>query len=105
MKRIIDTSQILGTVELPDGLREICATAVASYDEASRHLVTRLDSFLRATGSRVEERHVSAPWLPPAETLTETAEPEEAPDLAREIFHRWVAKVRQSAPSIHSATL
>jgi hypothetical protein len=105
MKRVIDTSEVLGTVELPNGTCEVCATACAEYDEGSSRLVVRLDSFLRTADLRAKEREFSADWLPKAEVVTESVGPEETVDFARDIFHRWVRKVREAAPSLHSQTL
>ena len=103
MKRIIDTSEVLGTVETPDGNREVCASAEAGFDEAAGRLVVKLEAFLRPTGLLVKERHFRAGWLPVNETLTESVGTEECHDMAREIFHRWVRKVREAAPQLHHA--
>ena len=104
MKRIIDTIEALGNVETPDGPYEVCASADAGYDEAAARLVVTLDSFLRTTDLRKKERHLRADWLPKPVTITEAAGPEEGVDLARDIFHRWVRKVREAAPGLRSPT-
>lgn len=105
MKRVIDTSEILGTVELPTGRHEVCASAVAGYDEGRGHLVVNLSSFLRMEDLREKERQISADWLPKPETVTESVGPEEAGEVARDIFHRWAKKVRQSAPALHGPVI
>jgi len=104
MKRVIDTSEVLGAVDLPKGACEVCAAADANYDEATNHLVVRLTSFLRSTDIRVKEKQLSAKWLPKPETVTESSGPDETVEMAREIFHRWVRKVRESTPVLHSST-
>lgn len=104
MKRVIDTSEVLGTVDLPNGVHEVCAAADASYDEGTNRLAVRLDSFLRASDLRVKETHFCADWLPKPETVTESVGPDETGEVARDIFHRWVRKVREAAPSLHRPT-
>ena len=101
MKRIIDTSEVLGTVEVPEGLCELCASAEANFDEAAGRLVTKLEAFLRPTDLLVKERRFRADWLPKNETVTESVAREECHEVAREIFHRWVRKVREAAPQLH----
>ena len=100
MKRVIDRSVVLGTVAVPEGACEVCASADARYDGAAGRLEVRLESFLRPAALRVKERHVHAEWLPADETVTESGALEEAHDEAREIFHRWVGKVRAAAPQL-----
>ena len=104
MKRVIDTSEVLGTVDLPSGTCELCAAAEANYDEEKNRLVVRLNSFLRTTDLRSKEKRLSANWLPKPETVTESVGSEETLEVARDIFHRWVRKVREAAPSLHSPT-
>jgi hypothetical protein len=101
MKRIIDTSEAVGTVEAAEGTHELCAAADASYDEGAGRLLVELKAFLRPTGLRAKERHFRADWLPANEVLSETVSLDECREVAREIFHRWVRKVRKAAPQLH----
>ena len=101
MKRIIDTSEVLGTVEIPEGTREVCASAEANYDEDARRLVMKLDAYLRNTELVTKEKRFAAAWLPKSETVRESVGPDEAMAMAREIFHRWVQKVRRAVPTLH----
>ena len=101
MKRVIDTSEVLGTVETPEGTCEVCAAADAGFDEGNERLVLKLETYLRPAGLLVKERHFRADWLPANETITESVGREEASEMAREIFHRWVRKVREAAPTLH----
>jgi hypothetical protein len=103
MKRITDTSEVLGTVDMPEGLCELCAYADASLDESLNQLVVKLGAFLRPRGLLVKEHRFSAAWLPKDEVVTESVEREECREVAREIFHRWVHKVREAAPQLHPA--
>jgi hypothetical protein len=101
MKQIIDTSEVLGTVEGPEGRCELCAAAEASFDEGLGRLVVKLEAFLRPTDLLIKERHFRADWLPKNETVTESVAREECHEVAREIFSRWVRKVQESAPKLH----
>ena len=102
MKRVIDTSEVLGTVETPQGTCEVCASAEAGYDESAGRLLVKLEAFLRPAGLLVKERHFRADWLPANETISESGGRDESSEMAREIFHRWVGKVRKAAPALHS---
>jgi hypothetical protein len=103
MKRVIDTSETLGTVEVPEGLCELCASAEEGFDEVASRLVVKLEAFLRPVDLLAKERHFRAGWLPGNETVTESVAREECHEVARDIFHRWVRKVRDSAPQLHHA--
>ena len=100
MKRVIDTSEVLGVVETPEGAREVCAAANASYDEGTATLVVMLDAYLRSTGLLSKEKRFPADWLPKPETVRETVGPDETTEMARDIFHRWTRKVRQAVPAL-----
>jgi hypothetical protein len=103
MKRVLSTSEVLGTVELPEGTCEVCASADAGFDEAAGRLAVNLEAFLRPASLRAKERHFRADWLPANETITESVAREECHEVAREIFHRWARKVREAAPQLHHA--
>jgi hypothetical protein len=101
MKRVIDTSEVLGTVELPEGVCEVCASADANYDESAGKLVIGLDSFIRTTNLGTMQRWFASDWLPKPEKVRESVGPDEAPDLARDIFNPWAREVRAAAPLLH----
>ena len=101
MKRIIDTSEALSTVETPEGLCELCASADATFDEEANRLVMKLESYLRPNDLLTKERRFRAGWLPGNETIIESVALEECREMAREIFHRWVRKVGEAAPQLH----
>jgi hypothetical protein len=102
MRHVIDISEFVGTVEMPEGECEVCASAVAQYDEDAGRLVTNLGSFLRTTDLRKKERRLTAEWLPRPQTVTERVGPDETVEMARDIFHRWVTKVREASPALRS---
>lgn len=100
MKKVINISEMVETVETAAGLCDVCAVADANYDESTGRLVMSLDSVLRTTDLRRAERRVEAGWLPKGESLEERVDPGEASDAAKAIFQRWVQKVRQAVPAL-----
>jgi hypothetical protein len=99
MKRIISSSEIIGQFTRDEHEFEVCATGEASFDEGKSELIVELDSFIRPVDLRAKEAHAPADWLPRKQTLKESVSQDETVDLAKDIFHRWVGKVRQSVPS------
>ena len=102
MKRIIDTSDILGILETAEGTREVCVSAEPSYDENSAQLIVKLDGFLRNTDLLSKEKRFVADWIPKPEIIRESVGQDETVEMARDIFHRWVRKVKDAAPSLTS---
>ena len=103
MKRIISSSEIIGLFTRGEHEFEVCATGEANFDEGKSQLIIELDSFIRPVDLRAKEAHLPADWLPRKQTLKESVSHDETFDLAKDIFHRWVGKVRQSVPSpIHT---
>jgi hypothetical protein len=100
MKRVTDTTEVLGTVVLPEGGFEVCASADAKYDEEATRLEVKMDAFIRTTDLLTKERRVPADWLPKPETVREIVGPDETVEMAHDIFHRWVRKVRQAVPAL-----
>lgn len=96
MKRIISSSEIVGQFERDGKEVEVCATSEADFDEATSKLVVVLDCFLRPVGVREKEAHWPATWLPHRQEARETVSHAEAPEVARDVFHRWVRRVRES---------
>jgi hypothetical protein len=100
MKRVIDTSEALGTVEMPQGVCQLCASADARFDEEAGWLVMKLETFLRPTDLLVKARRFRAGWLPENEVVAESVAREEWHEVARQTFHRWVRKVRKTVPPL-----
>jgi len=101
MKRVLETSEALGMVNTPAGPRELCASAVASYDESAGSLAVKLEAFLRNTDLVKKEKRFPADWLPQPETVREQVGIGETVELTREIFQRWARKVSAAAPALH----
>jgi hypothetical protein len=57
----------------------------------------KLDAFVRQVHHAGRDVCTRPEWLPRGEALRERVGPEEASALARDIFHRWTKKVRESA--------
>ena len=87
-------------MDTPQGLCEVCAAAGANYDEEIACLSVKLDAFLRTTDLRTKEQRFAAGWLPKPETVRESVGPDETVEMARDIFHRWVRKVRETLPAL-----
>jgi hypothetical protein len=100
MKRIYSSSQIIGNFTRGEKEFEACATGDAQFDEEHALLLMELDSFIRPVNLISKEKHLQVGWLPKKESLKEAVSAQEAPDLAREIFHRWVHKIQQAMPSL-----
>jgi hypothetical protein len=101
MSQILSTSEILGTINLPQGECEVMATAKADYSTRSGNLVVALEACARSNKS---DEPLDATWLPDPENVAESVEPNEAGEVARDVFRSWVRKVRAAAPPIHNPT-
>ena len=75
MKRVIDSSEALGTLETSQGAREVCVTAHAGFDEKTRELIVQLQSFLRPANLLENEHHSQAAWMLADSTVIEKVEP------------------------------
>ena len=104
MKRVIDTSEILGTIDFKGGEWEICAVAEAGYDSVNQKLNVKLDVFLRFHGVTAKEIKERPEWLPHPKIISEPVSIGGASEVARDIFHTWVRKIRAAEPSIHAPT-
>lgn len=96
MRGVVSLSEIVTTLEGSTGPEEVVATAEGSYDDSHRQVEVRLEAFLRPVDLVHAEKHLSADWLPAAQTAREGVDREEASSLARDLFHRWVRKVREA---------
>jgi hypothetical protein len=100
MKRVIDTSEVLGVVETAEGPREVCAAAEATYEEDTGRLLVNLMAYLRSTDLLSKEKRWTAGWLPKPEIVRESVGPDETVEMARDIFHRWVRRLREAVPAL-----
>lgn len=98
MKKAIDISEIVEAIDSPDGPAEVCATAEAEYDDSRGRVIVRAKSFVRTTDLRIAEKRWVPDWLPKDQLMEDGVSPEEAVTAAKEIFRRWVEKVRRTVP-------
>jgi hypothetical protein len=103
MKRVLSISEIVQDLDLESEPRELCASAEADYDEKKSTLTVKLDAFVRQVRHAGPDVCSRPDWLPKAESLRERVSPEEASDLARDIFQRWTRKVRDSCEAPKAA--
>jgi hypothetical protein len=96
MKKVLSTSEIVQDLDLETEPKELCAAADADYDERNSTLVIKLDAFVRQVHHAGPDVCTRPEWLPTSETLREGVAPDEAVEMSRDIFHRWVKKVRES---------
>jgi hypothetical protein len=99
MRKVLSTSEIVQDLDLEVEPKELCATAEADYDDRQSTLFVKLDAFVRQVHHDGPDVCSRPNWLPKPETIHEGVGPEEASDLARDIFHRWTKKVREAADS------
>ena len=97
MRKILSTSEIVQDLDLEVEPKELCAAAEADYDDRKSTLVLKLDAFVRQVHHAGPDVCSRPDWLPKPETLKEGVDPNEASDMARDIFRRWTKKVRESA--------
>jgi len=97
MRKILSTSEIVQDLDREVEPKELCAAAEADYDDRKSTLVIKLDAFVRQVHHAGPDICSRPDWLPKPETLREGVGPDEASDLARDIFRRWTKKVRELA--------
>jgi hypothetical protein len=99
MNRSQEISEVVATMERDGKPVEVCATATAQFDRDAGRLEVTLDAFVRPVDLLHAETHERPAWLPARETVREGVAWEEASALTRDIFQRWVRKVRQAIPA------
>jgi hypothetical protein len=102
MRRILSTSEVIQDLKLAAEPKELCAAAEADYDDQESTLVIKLDAFVRQVHHARPDVCSRPDWLPRPEALRGVG-PDEASDMARDIFRRWITKVRDSARAGKSA--
>ena len=103
MRKVLSTSEIIQDLDLEVEPKELCAAAEADYDERKSALVIKLDAFVRQVHHAGPDVCSRPDWLPKAETLRERVPPDEASDMARDIFQRWTKRVRASVDAAKAA--
>lgn len=96
MARPFYASDIIETSRSDSGDIEVVATIDAQHDAASGQLHAKLDAFLRHVCMTGPDATTRPEWLPRPQEVAEGVDAREATDLARDLFRRWVAKVRDA---------
>ncbi len=94
MHRPLFISEVLDRFVEDGQERELCATSEARYDATQEKVAVDLDAFVRPVELCGKEWHVRPEWLLRPHTVTEGVPEEEAAELSREIFQRWVVRLR-----------
>jgi hypothetical protein len=97
MRHIISINEILDTPRVDDEVCELLASAEAFYDDAQSQVAVELEAGLRPRDSRTVLNQTVAEWPARKETVKESVPRMEARLAAREIFNRWVRKLREQA--------
>jgi hypothetical protein len=91
MRKVISISEVVAPIQGEKDPGEVWASADAAYHEGK--LKVKLECFMRRSS---DSRHVTARWLPEAETVVEHIDFEDGSPAAREIFENWVKRVRRA---------
>ena len=103
-RRVLETIEIVDSRQIGGVDTEICATADGRFDEEKGELNIELDSFTRPVDIRLKEQRSQPGWLPKRQLVKESVSRDEALGLARDVFKRWVSKVRlASSSAVHTA--
>lgn len=85
-----------GEVEV---LGEVHATLSAHYETEASQVVAELDAYVCPDdASHMMEDRLRPGWLPEKQLVRVGAEAGETSDIARDVFHSWVRRVRESVP-------
>ncbi len=95
---LLDATQVISTTEIEGAPYEVCAEAQASHDRRSHLLTVTLNAFVRALNQEHLAKTATPDWLPPSETVHEYIEPEEAHEMASDIFASWCHRVTMKVP-------
>ncbi len=99
MRRVISSSEIVGTCECQGMTMDVSAHSDAFYEESTGTLQVRL--MAEAEPADIEF-HTSWPrpdWLPAKQTVEEHLPYEDCLVEAKEIFRSWARKVREAIPA------
>jgi hypothetical protein len=97
-RTISDSVQIVENKEVGRNSYEVCATALATYDETCGRMEVVLDGFVRRFEMRGHDQILRPAWLPRSDRVGTHVSLDEAPEAAKEILASWAQKVRNSIP-------
>lgn len=79
---------------------ELHATLAAHHETASHELVAELDAYVCPDdANQMMVARFRPEWLPAREVVRVGCAAEEASEVARDIFHSWVRRIRSVVPT------
>jgi hypothetical protein len=93
---LLDTTQVLRTLEIDGVAHEVCVEAIARHDRKTNLLTVELKAFLRSESHVHLGETAPAAWLPQPQTVTEHVDAGEAHEMAQDILASWCVKVRRA---------
>jgi hypothetical protein len=98
MRRVVSSSEIVGTCEWQGQLIDVSAHSDAHYDETEGKMLVELTADAEPADIEFHPKWIKPGWLPVKQTLTEHLAFEEALPAAKAIFRSWSRKVREAIP-------
>lgn len=95
---LIDTTRVVGHVELDGANHEVCAEATATQEPGTTLVTVKLRAFLRATAQDHLGEMTEPAWLPPSQVVHEHPDPGEAHEWVHEVFASWCHQVASAIP-------
>ncbi|MGV3756299.1 MAG: hypothetical protein ACO1QS_13030 [Verrucomicrobiota bacterium] len=98
MRRVVSSSQIVGTCEWRGQMIDVSAHSDAYYDETAGKLEAKLSAAAEPADIEFHPEWSKPDWLPAKQTVEEHLAYEEALPAAKAIFRNWSRKVREAIP-------
>jgi hypothetical protein len=84
-----------------EALVDLHATLTAHCEAGAGELVVELDAYVCPDdANHMMEDHLRPEWLPGKQVVRVGGEAGETSDIARDVFHSWVRRVRESVPGV-----
>lgn len=99
MRRVVSSSEILGTCEWQGQMVDVSAHSDAFYDEATSTLKVNLTALAEPAYGEFQYPRQKPDWLPGKQTVEEHVPYAEALAAAKAIFNNWALKVRTVIPA------
>jgi len=98
MLPLLDTTKVIGHLDIDGEPFEVCAEATADHVRSSNTLTVGLCAFLRSIKHDHLGEKATMDWLPAPEEVKEHVDHGEAYDLTGEIFASWCHRVEGMIP-------
>lgn len=105
MNHSISLGELVKTVPMVvkgvEAMMEVHATLSAHYEQGTQEVVAEVDAYVCPDdASHMMEDHLRPEWLPSKQVVRVGGEAGETSDIARDVFHSWVRRVRESVPEL-----